>query len=246
MRGRRAAPVTSARAPLAFNSYVWRATLIKTRRVKQVARHVRDRRPSPGRLAEIIEEIANNLPPQKGNSFDGIITAVRQAVDELHEKVPWEIKLFDQPAMRKHAQKLFKAALKLEVLLETAPGMLQALLFGDLQLSPDELVSKQKMAERYLKRSESFFDELYRLHTICGQAIGKKLGSHPNFDHAKALSARSAYTLMKNHSTAKVTGTQDGPFRIVTSLLYEAVSRRRDIDLKRACDEVLEANKRKA
>jgi hypothetical protein len=71
-------------------------------------------------------------------------------------------------------------------------------------------------------------------------AMGKKLGTHPNFDHAKALSARSAYTLMKNHSTANVTGTQDGPFRTVTSLLYEAVSGHRDADLKRACQAVLD------
>jgi hypothetical protein len=48
---------------------------------------------------------------------------------------------------------------------------------------------------------------------------------------------------MKNHSAAKITGTQHGPFRTVTSLLYEAVSGRPNADLKRACDDVIRAYK---
>jgi hypothetical protein len=122
--------------------------------------------------------------------------------------------------------------------------MMQAVLFGDSQFSRDELPSQRKMKEGYLMRSEPFFDQLYRLHMICGQAVGKKWGTHPKYDHAKALSARSAYNLMKSCSEAKITGTEDGPFRTVTSLFYEAISGRPDVDLKRACDDVIRANKR--
>ena len=172
------------------------------------------------RVEEIVEEILNNLQPGKGVSRAALTLGVRQALNDLSVEVPRRTKLLDRGAMREHAKKLFKAAVKLEVLLETAPGVMQAALFSDSLLSRDDLPSQQEMLDGYLKRSESFFDELYRLHIICGQAIGKKWGTHKNYDHAKALSAQSAYNLMKHYSSTKITGTEDGPFRTVTSLFY--------------------------
>jgi hypothetical protein len=121
---------------------------------------------------------------------------------------------------------------------------MRALLFSDSAFSLDELPSQEKLLQDYLTRSEPFFDELDRLRRHCAQAIKKGWGTHPNYDHTKSLSARSAHGLMKNHSAAKITGTQDGPFRTVASLFYEAVSGRPDADLKRACDDVIRANKR--
>lgn len=200
---------------------------------------------SSERLEEIIEEIVENLPPRKGTFRTQITTAVRQVLKELRENLPWQMKLLDQAAMRAHARKLNKAATELEILLETAPGIMQALLFSDLAFSPDELPSKEKLVQEYIKRSEPFFDELDRLRKSCAQAIKKGWGTHPNYDHAKALSARSAYNLMKSYSAAKITGTRDGSFRAVTSLFYEAVSGRPDADLKRACDDVIRVYKRK-
>ena len=46
---------------------------------------------SSGRLEEIVEEIVNNLPPRKGFSHAEITVAVRQAISELREKVPWQM-----------------------------------------------------------------------------------------------------------------------------------------------------------
>jgi hypothetical protein len=40
-------------------------------------------------------------------------------------------------------------------------------------------------------------------------------------------------------SRVKISGTQDGPFRAIASLLYEAITGEADLDLKRACDSVL-------
>jgi hypothetical protein len=44
---------------------------------------------------------------------------------------------------------------------------------------------------------------------------------------------------MRELSDGKIRGTKDSAFRVVTGLLYEAVSGRPDADLKRACDSVL-------
>jgi hypothetical protein len=85
---------------------------------------------SSGRLEGIIEEIVDNLPPRKGVSRANLTLGIRQVLNELNVEVPWQMKLLDQPAMREHARKLFDAALKLELLLETAPGMMQAVLFS--------------------------------------------------------------------------------------------------------------------
>jgi hypothetical protein len=41
---------------------------------------------------------------------------------------------------------------------------------------------------------------------------------------------------MENLSRRTITGTKDSAFRAIASLLYEAISGKRDADLKRACD----------
>jgi hypothetical protein len=45
---------------------------------------------------------------------------------------------------------------------------------------------------------------------------------------------------MRELSDRKIKGTKDSAFRVVTGLLYEAVSGQPDADLKRACDSVLQ------
>jgi hypothetical protein len=199
--------------------------------------------PSPERLEEIAEEILINLPPRKGISRADLTNAVSKTMKELRGRVVWQIKLHARRTMQDRAADLFQAVMEVERLLDTAPGMMHALLFSDLKLSHGELPSEQEMKDGYIKRSEAFFNELHRLHMVCGHFMGKRIGSHGNSDHAKSLSAWSAYGLMQNHSAAKITGTQDGPFRTVTSLLYEALSGYGDVDLKRACDAVLKANR---
>jgi hypothetical protein len=202
--------------------------------------------PTPERRGEIIEEILTNLQPRRGTSRAEVASAVGQALNRLREQVLWQTKIHDRAAMKKHARKLFKAAMKLEKLLELAPGMMHHLLFSDSEVSRVELPLKQAMRDGYLERSEAFFNELCRLHVVCGHIMGGKVGSHGNSDHAKSLSAWSAYGLMGNYSAAKITGTQHGPFWNITSLLYEALFEKDfedGVDLKRACDAVLAANR---
>ena len=84
------------------------------------------------------------------------------------------------------------------------------------------------------------FPELKRLREVCARAVDPGFATHPNYGHAKHLCAWHALGLMRELSDGKITGTKDAAFRVVTGLLYEAVSGQPDADLKRACDTVLQ------
>jgi hypothetical protein len=45
--------------------------------------------------------------------------------------------------------------------------------------------------------------------------------------------------LLKGFSSKPVTGTEDGPFRCIASLLYEMLTSRVHVDLKRHCEAVI-------
>jgi hypothetical protein len=92
----------------------------------------------------------------------------------------------------------------------------------------------------YRARADSFVAELKRLRNVCAHAVDPGFATHPNYDHAKHLCAWHALGLMRELSDRKITGTKDSAFRVVTGLLYEAVSGQPDADLKRACDSVLQ------
>jgi hypothetical protein len=52
------------------------------------------------------------------------------------------------------------------------------------------------------------------------------------------MCAWGAHGLLEGLSKAKISGTQDGKFRAIANLLYQAISGQQ-ADLKRACDSVL-------
>jgi hypothetical protein len=98
----------------------------------------------------------------------------------------------------------------------------------------------EEILQQHDARADPFFAELKRVRKICA----RNYGIHPNYDHAKNLSAQFSYGLMREHSDKKITGTEAQAFRIITSLLYEAVSGQQDADLKRACDTVIDRKNR--
>jgi hypothetical protein len=52
--------------------------------------------------------------------------------------------------------------------------------------------------------------------------------------------AAGAWCLMDSLSKKERTGTQDGPFHMITQLLYSATTGRHDVNVKRACDWILQ------
>jgi hypothetical protein len=88
-------------------------------------------------------------------------------------------------------------------------------------------------------RAHSFSNELNRLREVCARAINPGYGYDSNYDRIKHFCAAFAKGLVCALFRRPITGTMDGPFRAIASLLYEAVSGRRHADLKRACDSQL-------
>jgi hypothetical protein len=196
---------------------------------------------------EIVEEIVEHLRPWKSRRSVAAITAAVNHELGVLKLAPLEAKLSDRARYRAHAKKLDGALREVETLLASAPSTLAWLLFHSLPpmtLTEDgELLQAVQSIENielgYRVRADSFFAELKRLREVCARAINPGFGSHPNYDQAKHLCAWLAFGLMQDLSDGKITGTKDSAFRVITGLLYEAVSGKPDADLKRACDSVL-------
>jgi hypothetical protein len=211
------------------------------------------------RRDEIVDVIVENLRPWKNQNSRGTITAaVNHGIDVLLNVVPLQKEQLDPRPYRKHAKKLYDALGDVEELLASSPQTLALSLFNRVRfmfLDPSlgaikhPLVSivatksiKERMADYqmrvysdYQTWLNAFVTELRRLREVCA----RDYGLHPNYDHAKNLSAEFAYDLMRELSDQKITGTEDGAFRTISGLLYEVISGQQDLDLKRACDAVL-------
>jgi hypothetical protein len=205
--------------------------------------------PSERGADEIVEEIVDHLRPWKNHKSGAVITAaVNHELGVLRKLVPMQARLFDRAGNRTHAKKLDRALSEVETLLASAPGALAFLLFYPLPpmtLTEDgELVQITQSIENielvYRARAGSFSAELKRLREVCARGVDPGFATHPNYDQAKHSCAWLALGLMRELSDGKITGTKDSAFRAVTSLLYEAVSGQPDVDLKRACDSVLQ------
>jgi hypothetical protein len=195
------------------------------------------------RRGEIIEEIVDCLLPWKHRMSDAAVTAAVNQHLDLLLLAPRDAKLFDRRKYRAHAEQLDGALLKVEMLLASAPGALALALFDPVTITEDGVVavpsSMGHIERAYRKRAESFASELKRLRKVCAGAIDPGFGFHPNFDPVKNHCAWFAHGLIRELSHRKISGTKDGTFWTITSLLYEAVSGQKNAALKRACDSVL-------
>jgi hypothetical protein len=195
------------------------------------------------RRGEIVEEILVWLRPWKHRvSEAAVIAAVNQHLDLLL-LLPPDVKLFDRRLYRAHAKELDCALLKVETLVASAPGALALALFDPVTITENGVLmvpsSINQIKRLYRKRADSFAGELKRLRKVCAGAIDPGFGFHPNYDPVKTQCAWIAHYLMKELSNMKISGTKDGAFWTITSLLYEAVSGQKNAALKRACDTAL-------
>ena len=182
----------------------WRWSL--ARKKHSAKRGVRIRkgelRPSDAiRRGEIVEEIVLNLRPRKDRISETTVTAeVNRELDILLGHVPAQARWSNRTRNRAHAQKLDGALREVEKLtrLASTPGYLAFLLFSPPSGPPPSIVDIEHA-------SQIFAAELKRMRNVCALAVDPRFGSHPNYDHAKHLSARSAHGLMqgivgeKNH-----------------------------------------------
>jgi hypothetical protein len=77
--------------------------------------------------------------------------------------------------------------------------------------------------------------------SLLAEAGGRRQ-SGPEFDRGQRFCARLAHGLMTSFSTRPITGSVDGPDHRIASVLYEALTGREEVDLKRHCDAVRTAS----
>lgn len=195
------------------------------------------------RTEEIVEEVVVNLRPWIARANENTIaSAVRKEIENILGRLSRLRNINETGNPRKvknFSAKLEKAVRKVEGLLLS--GVDYSSFFNPYVRRMAKVVGISEMPnfdesmEETQARAEAFISDLIAIRKICVADVGY----HHNFDPAKYESARSAYGLLQKFSAAKITGTNDQPFRIITSLIYESISGRKDVDLKRACDVLL-------
>jgi hypothetical protein len=192
------------------------------------------------RRGEIVEEIVDCLPPWKHRMSDAAVTAAVNPYLGQLLRVPLDAKVFDRRQNRAHAEQLDGALLKVETLLASAPRALAFALFDPVTITEDGVLVPSS-----IDQAESFAGELKRLRKVCADAIDPGFGFHPNYDPIKYHCAWVAHSLIEGLSDMKISGSKDGAFWTITSLLYEAVSGQKNVALKRACDTFLRRIRRR-
>jgi hypothetical protein len=187
--------------------------------------------------AEIVEEIMNNLHPLTRRKTE-VEAGIQQAIDLIKRQVPSEAFLRDRNAIKNSAEEVGDAIAELERSLQRIhPIVKGALLYDPQEAMPPEPGSGPEFTLPPAPPDplDLWVNELRQRRIKSEQLARNPGGYHPNFDLTKKHCAQSAFDLMRVFSEREPASTPESPFRTITSLLYQAVSGKRQ-DLKKACD----------
>jgi hypothetical protein len=196
---------------------------------------------------EIVEEIMDNLRPWTRPESD-VEAGVQQAIKSIKEQVSREASLYNRSAIKSSAEEVGEAIADLEKSLQRIHPIVKSALFPwepREEMPPEPWGSPNPRPPNPEPPDPwgAWVDELKQRRMECEQLARNPRGYHPNFGYAQRGCARHAFALMREFSKQAPTGTADGPFRTITSLLYQAVSEKRQ-DMKKACDLVLQADRK--
>jgi len=184
--------------------------------------------------AEIVEEIMDNLRPWTRPESE-VKVGIQQTIESLRKANSPEFEdEFSRSAIKKSAQEFGAAIAEVEKALQRIHPMVAGLVFAEMEGEPRHPSYKEAIS--------AFQRKLGWMRSLGESFTRNPPGSHSNFDHSKERCAKSAHELMRWFSQQTPTGTAERPFRTITSLLYQAVSGKRQ-DLKKACDEVVAKKK---
>ncbi len=198
-----------------------------------------DRALSELRDIDLVDAIVNELRPWKLPEAR-VRYFVPKMLQEVRDVSPKLTVICDRPAIREHAKKLEKAIGTVEDLLKTAPPLLRVeVLHLHASFGVEDKVGRRTLREHQdfcEARIAQLYQQLASMREACKRA--PKLGTHPNYEWSKALSAQAARELMAGLSHAKITSSDNSRFRTIASFVYEYVSGE-SVDLKKACDREL-------
>jgi hypothetical protein len=191
--------------------------------------------------SHIITEILEELHPLTCPEEEAKDT-VKKSIEMLIEVAAVSKRISDRTIIRASAKKLGAALDAVFAAWHEMPAIVFWKTFVD-----EGGLSGKSDEEFYRGATENagaLLDQLTRMRDAC-QHAEEKVGVHPNVDHEKSSCAAVAMLLMRRLSAHKPTGTAEGRFRSISSLLYEALTGQQEVDLKRACQDCLPLDPRR-
>jgi hypothetical protein len=179
-----------------------------------------------GGRREIIEEIVLNLRPWSQGE-KSVCRGVSHDLDVLRETVA------NAEANVHHTAKGKNAALQVRPSLTKLIRILR------------EFPVDHPLFKELPSTSQKLLRQLKKINEICDHLANSRLPTK-NADITKNFCAAFACGMISAFSKKKPTGTVDGPLRTISSLLYDAVTGKPEVDMKRACDLTLKVFKHAA
>jgi hypothetical protein len=192
------------------------------------------------RLSEIVDLIVDERGDPDVRAE--VARTIRHSFGSFRHYTPWFARA-SKAALAKNAKKIADSVTALEAELATASALLVDFLFTPPWARgtaiPAEFLSALRMTY-----SDDTLERLRRMRLDCERLLAdqaKEREQHalrrgPEIDHAQRHCAILAYVLIAGISRKRITGSTDGGYHRVASLLFEALTGRADVDLKRHCD----------
>jgi hypothetical protein len=196
-------------------------------------------------LDEIVDDIVCILGDVEGKALvlpgDETRAKVRRAIEDstqfFHNWNKW-CSREGRATIAKDAGELAELIAALESRLKHLPDPLADYLFGP-QIARHALMPVDDIMATTLADKRTLLDRLGLMRCDCQRQRPPPESSGPEQDRAKHHCAALARNLMKAFSKLQITGTAEGPYRVIAGLLYEGLTEKAEVDLKRACDRAL-------
>jgi hypothetical protein len=145
-------------------------------------------------------------------------------------------KIYGRNAVSKRraaAKRLRSDIERLVASMKAAPSDIVMLMPPELPKIPEEI---DQVIATARPRLDAFYDHLVDLSHACQRVMGESAV----YDNCKRRCAESAHDLILQFSERSPTNYDGSPFRTITSRIFEYVTGKRDNDLERSCEAVLQ------
>jgi hypothetical protein len=194
----------------------------------------------PRSFSEIVDLVVKELgnPDARGQ----VVSIIGRSFDWFRSVDPF-FSRSGRTQLAANAREIADAIASLESKLEAATAPLRDFLFTPL-LARATAKEPHLLLEARAKYGETALELLRRMRLDCVKILvdeakengRQRLRPGPEFNRAQRHCATLAYDLMSSFSKKRITGSIEGSFHRIAFLLFEALSGRAEIDLKRHCD----------